>query len=250
MYAIGMSLIQAIILGIVQGITEFLPISSSGHLVLGEVWLGLDVADLKDFDVAVHVASLLAILLYFWRDLIKPKYWPWLILGTIPAVIVGFTLEDQIDAIFRSVLSVGIVMMVMGAIFCIPEKFGQRPGKLGWLNVIAIGLAQALAIIPGVSRSGSTIFTAKMLGLGREEAARFSFMLGSIAIAGAGLLTVLDLEELAVSSPVLGAGFAASFIASFAAIWWLMRFLKNHSIRVFGIYLLILGATVMLLQLV
>lgn len=250
-----MTLLQAIILGIVQGITEFLPISSSGHLVLGEAWLGLDVENLKDFDVAVHVASLLAILLYFWRDMIKPRYWAWLAIGTIPAVIIGFTLEDQIDAIFRSALSVGIVMMVMGAIFCIPDNLGQRAGKsgkqgdkLGWLNVIAIGFAQALAIIPGISRSGSTIFTGKMLGLTREEAARFSFMLGSIAIAGAGLLTFLDLEQLAVTPSVLGAGALASFAASFAAIWWLMRFLKKHSLRVFGVYLLLLGGTVLILN--
>jgi undecaprenyl-diphosphatase len=237
-----MTLIQAIILGIVQGITEFLPISSSGHLVLGETLFNLHVADLKDFDVVVHVGSLLAILIYFWRDLLKTKYWGWLILGTVPAVIVGFTLEDQIDAIFRSALSVGVVMLIMGAIFCIPERLGKSKGKLTWLNVILIGFAQALALIPGISRSGSTIFTGKMLGLKREEAARFSFMLGSIAIAGAGLLTALDLTQFSIGAGTLAAGFIASFAAGLASVTWLMRFLKKHSLRTFGVYLLAVGA--------
>lgn len=244
-----MTLFQAIILGIIQGITEFIPISSSGHLVLCETFLGLQVADLKEFDVALHVGSLLAILIYFWRDLLNRKYWGWLILGTIPAVIVGFTLEDKIDALFRSALAVGIVMMVIGAIFCIPEKFGKSAQKLTWLNVILIGLAQAIALIPGISRSGSTIFTGKMLGLSREEAARFSFMLGSIAITGAGFLTALNVESLTLSTTLLGAGTLVSLTASLVAVTWLMRFLRKHSLRTFGIYLLAVGAITVIFSL-
>jgi undecaprenyl-diphosphatase len=248
-----MTLLQAIILGIVQGITEFLPISSSGHLVLGETLFNLEVADLKDFDVTVHVATLLAILVYFWRDLIKPKYWPYLILGTIPAVIIGFTLEDQIDAIFRSALSVGIVMMIVGALFQIPEPKTKpkklTSGKGTWLRVLLIGLAQSIALIPGVSRSGSTILTGTLLGLKREEAARFSFMLGSIAIAGAGLLTALDLTTLTISTSTLAAGFIAAFLAGLAAVSWLMAYLKNNSLRVFGIYLLAVGVITIIFSL-
>lgn len=240
--------------------------------MLGETIFNLEVADLKDFDVAVHVASLLAILIYFWRDLLNTKYWTWLILGTIPAVIVGFTLEDQIDAIFRSALSVGIVMIVLGGIFLIPEKFGQSGKKIienkkgsegdsksirtsqkgTWWRVLVIGLAQSVALIPGVSRSGSTIFTGKMLGLKREESARFSFMLGSIAIAGAGFLTALDLldaSELSLTYGTLSAGFIASFVASLTAVWWLMKFLKKHSLRVFGVYLVLIGTTTVILSL-
>ena len=235
-----MTLLQAIILGIVQGITEFLPISSSGHLVLGETLFNLEVENLKDFDVAVHVATLLAILIYFRKDIIKTKYWPYLILATIPAVIIGFTLEDQIDAIFRSALSVGIVMMIVGALFQIPEPKSKNK-KLTWKNTLLIGIAQSIALIPGVSRSGSTILTGTLLGLKREEAARFSFMLGSIAIAGAGLLTALDLTELTIPASTLAAGFIASFLAGLAAVSWLMAYLKKHSLRVFGIYLLAVG---------
>lgn len=237
-----MTLLQAIILGIVQGITEFLPISSSGHLVLGETLLNLNVSELKDFDVTVHIATLFVILIYFWRDIIQPKYWAWLIIATIPAVIVGFTLEDRIDAIFRSATAVGIMMIILGSTFMIPESFGKKHKKFTPFNVIAIGLAQAFALIPGVSRSGSTIFTGTMLGLEREEAARFSFMLGAIAIAGAGLLSALDLSELTLSYGTLGAGFIATFASGLLAVHWLMGYLKKHSLNFFGAYLVAIGA--------
>ncbi len=248
--SINMTLLQAILLGIVQGITEFLPISSSGHLVLFESLFQLNVDQLKDFDIVVHVGTLLAILVYFWRDIINPKYWPWLIVGTIPAVIIGFTLEDQIDSLFRSALSVGIIMLVLGLIFMIPEKWGQTTGKkITWWRALLIGIAQAIAIIPGVSRSGSTILTGRMLGINREEAARFSFLLGSIAIAGAGLLTALDLSQSDLSVTTLIAGFLAAFISGLISVVLLMRFLKQHSLKVFGIYLSSLGVLVVLISL-
>jgi undecaprenyl-diphosphatase len=245
-----MTILQAIILGIVQGITEFLPISSSGHLILGETLLNLEVAELKTFDVVVHVGTLLAILAYFWKDLWQVKRWPWLILGTIPAVIVGLTLEDQIDAVFRSALAVGIVMIIVGAIFMIPESWGKRARdkSLKWWQVVLVGIAQAVAIIPGVSRSGSTIFTGTMLGMQREEAARFSFLLGAVAITGAGILTGLDIETASVDWGVLVAGFIASFVAGFLSVKWLMKYLKHHSLRVFGIYLMSIGTITLLLQ--
>lgn len=244
-----MSIWQAILLGIVQGITEFLPISSSGHLVLGETLLQLEVAELKSFDVVVHVGTLLAIVVYFWKDFFKTKYWKWLILGTIPAVLVGFFLEDAIDSLFRSALSVGIVMVVLGATFLLPERLGQKNKAFSWPRVLAIGVAQAIAIIPGVSRSGSTIFTGTMLGIKREEAARFSFLLGSIAIAGAGLLTALDIENIQVETSALAFGFLASFLSGLGAVYWLMRYLKNNSLRNFGIYLITIGLLTVLLVL-
>lgn len=237
-----MTIWDAIILGIVQGITEFLPISSSGHLVLAEELLGLHVEALKSFDVVVHVGTLLAIVLYFWKDFFKVKLWPWLVLGSVPAALVGFTLEDQIDAVFRSSLAVGIVMLLLGLVFLVPESWGQKADKkLTWWRVLLIGCAQAVAIIPGVSRSGSTIFTGRMLGLQREEAARFSFLLGSIAIAGAGFLTALDLKDAPVEWAPLGAGFLAALISGWFAVKWLMKFLKHHPLTVFGGYLMVVG---------
>lgn len=238
-----MTLLQAILLGVVQGITEFLPISSSGHLVLGEILLGLDVSELKTFDVVVHVGTLLAILIYFWKDLWETRRWPWLILGTIPAVFVGLFLEEQIDAIFRSAVAVGAAMLTVGLLFQIPESWAlkSKGEKLTWWRALLIGIAQAIAILPGVSRSGSTIFTGTMLGLKREEAARFSFLLGSIAIAGAGILTAFDLDNSPVEWPLLTAGFLSSFVAGFLSVKWLMNYLKKHSLRVFGVYLIGVG---------
>ncbi|MBT4632107.1 undecaprenyl-diphosphate phosphatase [Candidatus Peregrinibacteria bacterium] len=241
-----MSLLQALLLGIIQGITEFLPISSSGHLVLTESLLNLEVDQLKDFDVIVHVGTLLAILIYFRREVLNTKYWPYLIIGTIPAVIVGLTLENQIDAVFRSALSVGIVMIIVGLIFTIPEKKFKSEKKLTWKNAILIGIAQAVAIIPGVSRSGSTIFTATFLGLKREEAARFSFLLGSIAIAGAGLLTALDLSEITLGYDRLLIGFFAALFSGLFAVSWLMKYLKKHSLKTFGFYLIAIGTITIL----
>jgi undecaprenyl-diphosphatase len=241
-----MSLLQALLLGIIQGITEFLPISSSGHLVLTESLLNLNVDELKDFDIIVHVGTLLAILIYFRREVLNTKYWPYLIIGTIPAVIVGLTLEDQIDAIFRSSLSVGLVMILVGLLFTLPERKQSTQKKLTWKNAILVGLAQAVAIIPGVSRSGSTIFTATFLGLNREEAARFSFLLGSIAIAGAGFLTALDLSEITLGYDRLIAGFIAALVSGLFAVSWLMKYLKNHTLRKFGIYLVALGCITIL----
>ena len=240
-----MTILQAIFLGLLQGITEFLPISSSGHLVVAESLLKLDVSALKDFDITLHVATLLAILIYFRRDLLNTKWWPWLILGSVPAAIVGFTLEDQIDALFRSAQSVGIFMMIMGALFLIPQRQNDKPIN-GW-RALLMGCGQALAVIPGISRSGATIFTGMQLGMKREEAARFSFLLGAIAIAGAGLLKALDTQTLELPLAILSAGFIAAFLSSLFAVSWLMKFLKNHSFRVFGIYRLALGLIILLL---
>ncbi|QQR54679.1 undecaprenyl-diphosphate phosphatase [Candidatus Peregrinibacteria bacterium] len=238
-----MSLFDACLLGLLQGITEFLPISSSGHLVVAETLLGLHVDGLKDFDVALHVGTLLAILVYFRKDLLNFKWWPWLILGSVPAALIGFTLEDQIDALFRSASSVAILMILVGLLFFIPQRREDRP--LTWWRALLMGCGQAIAIIPGVSRSGATIFTGMQLGLKREDAARFSFLLGSIAIAGAGLLKALDTAQLSIAPPILLAALLSAFFSSLLVASWLMKFLKKHSFRAFGIYRIIFGITLL-----
>lgn len=239
-----MNFLQAILLGLLQGITEFLPISSSGHLIIAESLLGLDISQLKDFDIVLHVGTLLAIVLYFWKDFLKPKLWPLLILGSLPAMLVGFFLEDLIDATFRSAQSVAVMLVVVGLLFFLPSR-GQE-SKITPLRAFLMGCAQAVAIIPGVSRSGSTIWTGTLLGLKREEAARFSFLLGSIAIAGAGFLTALDLDSVSLAPSLLLTGFLSAFLSSLLAIVWLMRFLKNHSLKAFGVYRIVLGLILIL----
>ena len=239
-----MTLLQAILLGLLQGITEFLPISSSGHLIIAETAFGLHVDDLKDFDVSLHVGTLLAILVYFRRDLLNFKWWPWLILGSIPATLVGLLLEDHIDALFRSAESVAIMLIGVGLLFFIPQRKNNQP--LTWWRTLLMGCGQAIAIIPGVSRSGATIFTGMQLGINREEAARFSFLLGSIAIAGAGLLKALDTQSLSLPLSTLIAGFLAAFLSSLFAASVIMKFLKKHSFRAFGVYRIFLGIFILL----
>jgi undecaprenyl-diphosphatase len=243
-----MSLLHAFLLGLLQGITEFLPISSSGHLVLAETFLKLDVEKLKDFDVMLHIGTLFAILIYFRREVFEVKRWPLLVLASIPAALVGIFLEDPMDSLFRNATSVSIAMIVMGLLFFIVPKKSEKP--LTWARGLAIGCAQAFAIIPGVSRSGSTIWLGTQLGLKREEAARFSFLLGAIAIAGAGLLKSKDIwidgAGSTLTFPVLAVGFAAAFLSSLFAVSWLMNFLKNHSLKAFGVYRVILGVSVLI----
>ncbi|MFH1533677.1 MAG: undecaprenyl-diphosphate phosphatase [Nitrospirota bacterium] len=289
-----MEIFDSIILGILQGITEFLPISSSGHLVLGEYYLSLNVEMLKSFDVVVHIGTLLAIFVYFWKDIwgmlkaigrlfvgrlkLKDPYARlifFIIIGTIPAVIIGLFFEDLIDSTFRNVKSVGAWMMVVGIVFVIGEYtyrrvycdagIGQKiaekadnvrdyvqPGGyespevrgMKWWKAIVIGLAQALALIPGVSRSGSTIVAGLFQGINRSAAARFSFLLGIPAMAGAGFLTALKIPEnggLMVDIWPLFIGFFTSFIFGLLSVAFLMRFLKKNSLIVFAIYLIALG---------
>ncbi|PIS04450.1 undecaprenyl-diphosphate phosphatase [Candidatus Peregrinibacteria bacterium CG10_big_fil_rev_8_21_14_0_10_44_7] len=245
-----MTLLQAIFLGVLQGITEFLPISSSGHLVLAETILNLKAETLKSFDVALHVGSLLAILIYF-RGIIleiltkKRNYILYLVIGTLPAVIVGLTLEDYIDQVFRSMLAVGIVMIITGFYFLIAEKIHKnlqnKDQKITIKKAILIGVAQMFALVPGISRSGSTIATGVITGMERTKSAEFSFLLGSIAISGAGLLTALKIESLDISIQPLMAGFIAAAITSYFSVKFLMHFFKKNTLKPFAYYLFAIG---------
>lgn len=283
-----MSLLQSLILGIVQGITEFLPISSSGHLVLFESFFELPVEQLRSFDVVVHVGTLLAILIYFRADIIqvikdtfqgKFQMLSYLIIGTIPAVAVGFTYKDQLDSYFRHPEKVAIAMICAAVLFIIAEYVGKKhqakkisqkrrittgkapvgklapktsettESQLSWPGVILIGLFQSAALIAGVSRSGSTISAGLLSGMTREAAARFSFLLGSIAIFGAGLLTTKDVVSEGLYFPgieVALVGFFASLISGYVSVAFLMKFLKSNTLHVFAFYLIILAGWVLL----
>lgn len=263
MYNARMDLLQSFILGALQGVTEFVPISSSGHLVLGEHYLGLEVAELKSFDVAVHVGTLLAILLYFRRDvwgMIKGFFcfkWSnpysklaiYVIIATVPAVFAGLFAGDWIDEMFRSPTAVAKWMMIVGVVFLLGEWVGRRMKRteMTWWRALIVGLAQAVALVPGISRSGSTIVAGVFQGINRVEAARFSFLMGIPAIAGAGLLTALRLNEnggLGVETGPLLLGFATSVVFGLLTIHYLLKFLKRHGLAVFGVYLLIVGTLV------
>ncbi len=257
-----MTFLQLLIIAVVQGITEFLPISSSGHLILIPY-----ITDLPDqgplIDVAVHVGSLLAIMLFFWREVIglargglstvgvgrapeqKRLFW-YIAVGTIPAVALGLFLKSGgwLES-FRSTQLVAVNLIVYGILLGIADRFGRREKRyedMTLKDAILVGLAQALALIPGTSRSGVTMTAARMLGYERVEAARFSFLLAIPAVAGAGTLAVLDLADASARMQwdALIAG-AMTFVAAFATMAFLMRFLRKASMMVFVLYRIAVG---------
>jgi len=246
-----MTFIEAILLGIIQGLTEFLPISSSGHLVLFQSWLGISIEG-NTFEVVVHIGTLGSILYVFWEDVstilknLSKKETQHqvgvLILATIPAVFVGFTLKDYFDILFDSTQSVSIALMVTGIILFISKFAKQNNSTITWKSGLLIGLAQAVAIIPGISRSGFTISAALLLGKNSREAARFSFLLAIPVIAGAGLLTAMDgiLGESLSISIMLG-GLISSFVVGVFALKWLIQWLESGKYYWFGAYCLIMG---------
>ena len=245
-------------LGVMQGITEFLPISSTAHLIVAEKVLRLDPDRFGlAFDVALHMGTLLAVLLYFattWlgiaRDLLAGRWRVPLLLaaGTVPAVVVGVALQSLVERELRDIRIIAATLTLVSVVLYLAERVGAaRPGRetVGWTDSIVMGLAQATALVPGVSRSGITISGGLFRGLARHEATRFSFLLSTPVIAGAGAKTLLDVEraaELFARPEVTLTGFAFSFVAGIAAVAFLMRFLRAHSLMWFVPYRLALAA--------
>lgn len=243
------SVFQSIILGIVQGLTEFLPVSSSAHLILVP-WLFQWPDPGLAFDVALHLGTLLALLVYYWREwldmglsLASGKAFPrrllfLLIIASIPGAIIGVLLEKQAETVFRSPLLIAGTLAIMGLILWIADSVGAKNRRLQDLTILdalIIGLSQALAIIPGVSRSGATITMARFLGVERADAANFSFLMATPIIAGAGLHEAHNFLRAGVSAQ-LGWGFAASALFGVLAIAGLLRFVQTRTYRPFAIY--------------
>jgi undecaprenyl-diphosphatase len=260
-------IVQAIIVGIVQGLTEFLPVSSSAHLILLPEILGWDdeLINSSEFVVMLHMGTLAALLAYFWRDMLELIAAGWasvrerslagdpkrklawvLLLTVIPAALLGLVLEDFIDSFFRESLIVIPLMLVVGAtILWFAERLGTRDRDLDGTNLTdaaAIGAAQALALFPGISRSGITLAAGLFRGLEREAAARFAFLMGIPIIAGAGIWKARNLADGTagdVDLAVLAAGVIAAAISGWFAIGLLLRYLRSHSTGVFIAYRLI-----------
>lgn len=257
-----MTVLQAIILGIVQGLGEFLPISSSAHLVLLPKILNWNNPELNSltFDVALHMGTLLAVVLYFWKDWIKllkaaanrrttsekRLFW-YLVVATIPGGIFGVLLEKKAESTFRSPILIAVMMIFMGILLYIADKKRQarRLDTMTMTDAIFIGLSQALAIIPGVSRSGSTMTTARWLSMTREDAARFSFLMSTPIILGAGILKLKDLTPAALSLPFF-AGIISSFIVGIISIEFLLKFLKKSNFGIFVGYRFLVGIGVII----
>ncbi len=249
---------QALVLGVVQGLAEFLPISSSGHLVLVR-WL-LDWPDQGlFFDVALHMGTLVALLLVFWPDwlrLIKAGFsransverrlfWT-LALASIPGGIAGALLEKKAETAFRHPVPIAIALIVFGLLLLGAERWQGRVKQPGVSQGLWIGLAQAIAVVPGVSRSGITLTAGMALGLEREVAARFSFLLATPIIAGAGLKTLLDLHSAGTSLPAgpTVTGFLAAAVSGYLVIRWFLTYINQHSVRIFTWYRVLFGLLV------
>lgn len=263
-------LFKAILLGAVQGVTEFLPISSTGHLILFEKVLGVsqDTYGLA-FDAALHIGTLFAVLWFFrkdWRTLLysvvsivktkrvataNERLVLLLILGTIPAMILGLLLEDVIDTLFRSPLLVGLMLILFSGVLYYVEKVGKKKKDLVELSrwdSIVIGIAQSIALIPGVSRSGITMAAGMFRGLTRAEAARFAFLLSAPIVTGAGGKKFIDTITLFSSGGLTTSqliffilGMCSSAIFGYITIKFFLQYISKHSLFPFVIYRIILG---------
>jgi undecaprenyl-diphosphatase len=258
-----MSLLEAIILGIVQGLTEFLPVSSSAHLVLVPFLMGWSLPEdqVFVFDVLVQLGTLLAVIVYFWKDLLaiitgfvrallrgQPFGDPsarmgwYLILATIPAGLFGVLVKDQVEAAFSSPPLTAVFLFVTASLLIFSERMGKRTrglDQINWKDALWIGTAQALSVFPGISRSGSTIAGGISRDLERPAAARFAFLMSIPIMLAAGLLAALDLAEvpnLGNFLPLIAAGFITSSVVGYLAIRWLLSYLMRHSLNAFAYY--------------
>ena len=274
-----MDIIQAIIIGIAQGLTEFLPVSSSAHLVFVPHLLGTESS--LAFDTILHIGTLVAVVVYFWKDLVKMfraffaslldivhrrfkqglkedkyKKLAWLvIIGTIPAGLAGILFKDLFEGLFTNIPVVGFFLLITGALLYTSEMVSRKvEDKRGIKNLstkdaLIIGFAQACAIAPGISRSGATISTGLFLGLNRELAARYSFLLSIPAILGAALVQAKDISSvLDISTAATVAGFIAAAITGYLAIKIVLKLISERDLLIFAYYCWIVGALALILS--
>ena len=263
-----MSYFQAFIMGIIQGVTEFLPISSSAHLVLTPIFLRWDIPEdqIFPFDVLVQMGTLVAVIIYFRNDILsisrafvlamvrrdpfgepESRLGWYLLLASIPAGFIGLDFKDIIEKVFINPAATAIFLCFTAFFLLMAEYLGKRSriiDDITWLDAIWIGIAQAFAIFPGISRSGATIAGGMTRNLNREAAARFSFLLSIPIMFAAGFLSgasLFTMPEITRFLPILFTGFMTSAIVGYLSIHWLLRFLTRHSFRAFAFYCIGLG---------
>ncbi len=263
--------VHSVILGVVEGLTEFLPVSSTGHLTITEKLLGLTVDDpaVTSFTAVIQLGAILATFLYFWRDISRlAKAWfgglrdrtrradpdyrlAWfVIVGSIPVAVAGLAFKDLITGPLRSLWVVAVALIVWSAVMWFAEsRATQERGErqLTAKDVVVIGLVQCLALVPGVSRSGATISAGLLLGLDRVTATRLSFFLAIPALTAAGLYELKDVNTAVVGVGQILVGTTVAFVVAYATIAWLLRFVTRHPITVFVYYRVALGLAVMVL---
>ena len=261
-----MEILHAILLGIIQGLTEFLPVSSSGHLEIMKTILGNKQVASQSLlmTVVLHFATALSTIVIFRNEIIdifkgvllkKSKedfqFSIKIILSMIPATIIGLVFNDEMESLFNNQISfVGIMLLLTGAILFLADKAKTTNKKVSFFDAIIIGLSQAIAIIPGISRSGATISTAVLLGVDKEKAAKFSFLMVVPLIIGKILKDLLDGGDLFVQSSVLelSAGFFAAFITGIFACKWMIKIVKNSKLKYFSIYCFVVGLSAIIIS--
>jgi undecaprenyl-diphosphatase len=271
-----MTFFHAFILGIIQGLTEFVPISSTAHLLIGQVLLGMPSnGRIFSFTVIIQLGTVLALLIFFWKDLLSilraffRGIWTkepfathdslvgWLVIvATIPALVVGFLLKDVMDTLFSNpILTAGVRLLVSAALLGIVEYFGRHERKLesaSWVDALVVGLFQILAIFPGASRSGSTIAGGILRGFDRPSAARMAFLMSVPILTAAGAyesLRVIEMPGTTEFLPYLIVGFITAGVIGWLSIKWLLSFLQRHSLYLFAGYCAVVGLICLLISL-
>jgi undecaprenyl-diphosphatase len=273
-----MSIFQALILGIIQGLTEYIPVSSTANLILFP-WLfgwNFDPATTEVFVILVQWGTLVGVIIYFWRDiwqiagavisgLLRRKPFEtfearlgWLVVvATIPAVIAGVFIKGYLEQLYQAYILISIVLMLGGVLMLAAERFGKRireMKQMTWLDALIVGIWQIFAMIPGVSRSSATISGAMLRDFNREDAARFSFLMSIPALLGAGVLALKDLFStpglLASLAAPLAVGFLAAAITGYLSIRWLLGYLKTRSLNIFVVYRFVFGGICLIVGLI
>ena len=267
-----MTIFQSLILGIIQGLTEFIPVSSTAHLLIWQHILGIPSGEaVFSYLVIVQLGTILSLVVYFWKDLLKlikaffarpfstteNKLAWWIIIATIPALVFGYFLKSAVEMMFKTpLLEAAIRLLISAVVLGLAEWWGRRDRKLEnmtWLDSVIIGIAQVVAIFPGASRSGTTISAGMVRGLDRPSAARFAFLMSVPVMLAAGAYQSLDLIKMpGVTSflPVLAVGFVVAALVGWLAVRWLLGYLNRHSLYIFAAYCAIIGAACLIFNVI
>ena len=272
-----MTFFHAFLLGIIQGLTEFIPVSSTAHLLIGQTLLGLPANDaMFSFLVLVQIGTIISLLVYFWKDLSSilvdtlrnlgglrdfkslpdnAKMGWYILIATIPALLAGYLLKDAVEALFRlPLLEAAIRLFAAAILLSLAEWLTNKDRSLGsmtWLDALVVGLFQIVAVFPGASRSGSTISGGMFRGFDRRSAARFAFLMSVPVMLAAGAYEMLDVVRmpgLTEFLPALAVGFITAAIVGWFAVRWLLRYLANHSLYVFSAYCAVVGVIVLIVH--
>lgn len=252
-----MSILKAIILGIIQGLTEFLPVSSSGHIEIGKALLGVQIEDNISFTVVLHGATVLSTIVIFYKEIFSiikgvfefkwnyySKYFSFLLVSTIPVAIIGFFFKDNVESLFTgNLILVGAMLIITGILLSITYFYPCTDKNINFFRAFIIGIAQAIAVIPGISRSGATISTALMLKVKKDEATTFSFLMVLLPIIGANILDFTKSNFIYSNFNIIAylSGFLAAFISGLFACKWMISLVKKRKLIYFAIYCFLVG---------